>query len=58
MQQKGWRSYIEEFKGSKVVEGFCCEFIYEDCRVKGQRFRTRSEISLYYSELLFGKVSP
>ena len=23
---KGWRSYIEEFRGSKAVEGFCCEF--------------------------------
>ena len=30
---KGWRSYIEEFRGSKIVEGFCCKFIYEDCRV-------------------------
>ena len=28
MQQKEWRSYIEEFRGSEVVEGFCCEFIY------------------------------
>ena len=58
MQQKGWRSYIKEFRGSEVVESFCCKFIYEDCRVKGKRFCTRSETSLYYSELLFGKVSP
>ena len=28
MQQKGWRSYIEEFRGSEAAEGFCCEFIY------------------------------
>ena len=55
--KKGWRSYIEEFRGSEAVEGFCCEFIYEDCRVYGQMFCTRSETSLYYSELLFGKVS-
>ena len=55
--QKGWRSYIEEFKGSEVVEGFYCKFIYRDCRVQGQRFCTRSETSLYYSELIFGKVS-
>ena len=56
--QKGWHSNIEEFRGSEVIEGFCCEFIYGDCRVQGQRFCTRSETSLYYSELLFGKVSP
>ena len=28
-----WDSYIEEFRGSEVVEGFCCKFIYENCRV-------------------------
>ena len=55
---KRWHSYIEEFRGSEAVEGFCYEFIYRDCRVQGQRFCTRSETSLYYSELLFGKVSP
>ena len=33
VQQKGWRSYIEEFKGSEVIEGFCCKFIYKDCKV-------------------------
>ena len=31
--QKGWCSYIEEFRGSEAVEGFCCKFIYKDCRV-------------------------
>ena len=56
--QKGWRSYIEQLRGSEAVEGFCCKFIYGDCRVQGQRFCTRSETSLYYSGLLFGKVSP
>ena len=56
--QKGWRSYIKEFRGSKAVEDFCCKFIYGDCRVQRQRFCTRSKTSLYYSELLFGKVSP
>ena len=32
---KKWPSalYIEEFRGSEVVEGFCCKFIYEDCKV-------------------------
>ena len=25
---KGWRSYIEEFRGSEAVEGFCCKFIF------------------------------
>ena len=55
--QKGWRSYIEEFRSFQIVEGFYCKFIYGDCRVQGQRFYTRSETSLYYSELLFGKVS-
>ena len=28
VQQKGWCSYIEEFRGSETVEGFCYEFIY------------------------------
>ena len=37
---KGWRSYIEEFRGSEAVEGFYCKFIYGDCRVQGQRFCT------------------
>ena len=58
VQQKRWRSYIEEFRGSKGVEGFCYEFIYEDYRVYEQMFCTRSETFLYYSRLLFGKVSP
>ena len=31
--QKGWRSYIKEFRDSEVVEIFCCRFIYEVCRV-------------------------
>ena len=57
VQQKGWRSHIEEFRGSEAVEGFCCKFIYEDCRVYGQRFYTKSE-TFYYSGLLFGKISP
>ena len=56
--QKGWRLYIEDFKGFEAVEGFCCKFIYGDCRVQGQKFCTRSKTSLYYSELLFGKVPP
>ena len=56
--QKGWHSYIEEFRGSETVEGFCCKFIYGDYKVQGQRFCTRSENSLYYSGLLFRKVSP
>ena len=55
--QKRWHSYIEEFRGSEAIEGFCYKFIYGDCRVQGQRFCTRSETSLYYSGLLFGKVS-
>ena len=55
---KSWCSYTEEFTGSEVIEGFYCKFIYGDCRVQGQRFCTRSETSLYYSGLLFGKVSP
>ena len=55
---KGWRSYIEKFRGFEAVEGFCCKFIYEDYRVQEQKFCTRFETSLYYSELLFGKVSP
>ena len=55
--QKGWRSYIEEFRGSEAIKGFCCKFIYGDCKVQGQMFCTRSKASLYYSELLFGKVS-
>ena len=55
--QKGWRSYIKEFRDSEAVEDFYCKFIYRDCRVQGQRFCIRSKISLYYSGLLFGKVS-
>ena len=55
--QKGWRSYIEEFRGFEAVEGFRYKFIYRDCRVQGKRFCTRSETSLYYSGFLFGKVS-
>ena len=56
--QKGWHSYIKEFRGSETVEGFYCKFIYGDCRVQGQNFCTRSETSLYYNGLLFRKVSP
>ena len=41
-----------------MVEGFYCKFIYGDCRVWKQKFCTRSDISLYYIGLLFGKVSP
>ena len=44
--QKKQCSYIEEFKGSEAVKGFCCKFIYGDCRVQGQKFCTRSETSL------------
>ena len=55
---KGWRSYIEQFRGFEAVKGFYCKFIYRDCRVQGQKFYTRSKTSLYYSGLLFGKVSP
>ena len=57
-EQKRWHSYIEEFRGSKAVEGFYCKFIYGDYRVQGQKFCTRSETSLYYSELFFRKASP
>ena len=56
--QKWQRSYIEEFRGYEAVEGFCCKFMYEDCRVQGQRFCTISETSLHYSGLLFGKDFP
>ena len=37
MQQIGWCSYIEEFRGSKAVKGFCCKFIYRivESRDKG-----------------------
>ena len=27
MQQKGWRSYIEEFRGSEAIKGFYRKFI-------------------------------
>ena len=56
--QKRWRSYIEEFRGSETVEGFYYKFIYGDCGIQRRRFCTRFETSLYYSELLFEKVSP
>ena len=58
IRAKGWHLYIEEFRGSEEVEGFYCKFIYGDCKVQGQMFCTRSKTSLYYSELLFRKVSP
>ena len=58
IRAKGWCSYIEEFRGSEAVKSFYCKFIYGDYRVQKQRFCTRSEISLYYSGLLFGKASP
>ena len=51
-------SYIEKFRGSEAAEGFCCKFLYGDCRVWGQRFCTKSETSLYYSELFFRKGPP
>ena len=38
IRAKGWRSYIEEFRGFEAVEDFYYKFIYEDCRVYGQRF--------------------
>ena len=56
--QKGWCSYIEEsevLKRQKVSA--VSSSIYRDCRVQEQRFFTRSKASLYYSGLLFGKVS-
>ena len=56
--QKGWRSYIEEFRGSEAVEDFCYKFIYGDCKVQGQRFCSRFGTSLYYNGLLFEKVYP
>ena len=40
-----------------MVECFYCKFIYGDCRVYGQNFGTRSETSVYYSGLLFKKIS-
>ena len=55
---KGQHSYIEEFRGSEAVESFYCKFIFRDCRVQGQKIFNRSKTSLYYSELLFKKVSP
>ena len=33
VHKKRWCSYIEEFRGSEVVEGFCYKFIYRDCKV-------------------------
>ena len=56
--QKGWCSYFKDFRDSEAIEGFCCGFIYGDCGVQGQRFCTRSKTSLYYSGLLYRKVSP
>ena len=35
---KGWRSYIEEFRGSEAVEGFCCKFIYGDVESRDKSF--------------------
>ena len=32
--QKGWHLYIEDFRGSEAMKGFCCKFIYGDCRVQ------------------------
>ena len=58
IRTKRWHSYIEEFRDSEAVEGFCCKFIYGDYRVQGQKFCIRSKTSFYYSELLSGKVSP
>ena len=58
IRAKRWHSYTEEFIGFEAVESFYYKFIYGDCRVQGQMFCTRSETSLYYSGLLFGKVSP
>ena len=55
---KRWRSYTKKFRGSEAIEGFYCKFIYGDCSVQGQMFCIRSEASLYYSRLLFRKVSP
>ena len=56
--QKGWHSYIEEFRGFVAMEGFCCKFIYGNCKVQGQRFCIRSETSLYHSGLLSGRFPP
>ena len=55
---KGWCSYIEEFRGSEVVEGFYCKFIYGDCRVQGQKFCIRSETSLYYRNCFSRRFPP
>ena len=38
MQQKGWYSYIEEFRGFETVEGLCYEFIYGIVESKDKGF--------------------
>ena len=54
--QKWWHSYIEEFRGSEAVE---VSTISSSTGIVESRDKcTRSEISLYYSELFFGKVFP
>ena len=51
-------SYIVEFRGSEAVESFYCKFIYWFVESRNKGFVLDLKTSLYYSELLLGKVSP
>ena len=58
MQQKGWRSYIEEFRDSKAEDGFSTvsssTSIVES---RDKSFVLDLKLLFYYSKLFFGKVS-
>ena len=55
---KGWHSYIEEFRGSEAVEGFAVSSSTGIVESRDKCFVLDLKLLLYYSELLFGKVSP
>ena len=58
MQQKGWRSYIEEFKGSEAVEGFCSEFIYRIVKSRDKGFVLDLKLLFTIVNFFSGRFAP
>ena len=56
--QKGWRSYIEEFRGSKAVKGFCCEFIDGIVKFRDKCFVLDVKLLLTIVDCFSGRFPP
>ena len=58
MQQKGWRSYIEEFRGSEAVEGFCSKFIYRIVKSRDKGFVLDLKLLFTIVNCFLGRFPP